>query len=241
MRKVGHSWLGGTLLAVVGCGGPQIRATPDYHEHELAGAKVLFVPLSVTNELGDDRTGIILSDETRRLSGTGACRRTAEDWHDGRVVCFDQGPLAKSAELGELEKRFATDQPIPADLWRRLRELSGADHALMFRPESVSSSHDVSQDKSSHPDLGMVLLTGVIVASLVGSHETKKTSASTEIEYTLSASLVDMRTGKLLKVGVDSGSGSRREKRSLGYAEAPPAVPILESIMLELGDQVLKN
>jgi hypothetical protein len=43
----------------------------------------------------------------------------------------------------------------------------------------------------------------------------------------------------LLKVGVFSGSASRSEERSLGFAETPPASPILEKIMVSLGDEIL--
>jgi hypothetical protein len=239
-------WLGRAIaavgLTVTACGSsPQIKTTPDYRAQALTGAKVLYVPLAVSSDIGDERTGIILSDKTRSLSGSAACHRTAEAWSGGKVVCFDQQPVSGSRDLADLQLRFAGDQPIPPELWQRLRQLSGAEHVLMFRPESVSSSHEVSQSKRNRPDPAMVLMTGIIVASLVASEEIKTTSASTEIEYTLSASLVDMRTGKLLKVGVHKGGGSRSEGRSLGFAEAPPAVPILESIMVELGEDVLDD
>jgi len=79
-------------LAAMACGGgPQIQATAAYRPPALRGAKVLYVPLAVTSDIGDDRTGIILSDRTGELSGSVACHRTAEGWDEGKLVCFDQG------------------------------------------------------------------------------------------------------------------------------------------------------
>jgi hypothetical protein len=76
---------------------------------------------------------------------------------------------------------------------------------------------------------------------MMTAKEERTTSSRTEITYTVSAALVELRTGKLLKVGVHSGSGSRNEEHYMGFAEAPPAVPILATIMSDLGDALLDD
>jgi hypothetical protein len=148
--------------------------------------------------------------------------------------------------LVEIENLFARDKPIPKSALTALRASSKAQYALLFRPESVSSSHEVSRELNFHttPLLhggGLAVLgTSAVVAAIVGVNTAHyKTVSDAELSYTLSASLVDLDTGALLKVGVFSGSASRTEKRSLGFAETPPAAPILEEIMVSLGDEVL--
>jgi len=66
-------------VLAVGCGGaPQVKTTPDFHPQALAHGRVLFVPLAVSQELGDERTGIMLSDETRAMASDSACKEVAE-------------------------------------------------------------------------------------------------------------------------------------------------------------------
>ena len=77
---------------------------------------------------------------------------------------------------------------------------------------------------------------------MVAANNTRvDTTNETELTYTISAALVDLRTGKLLKVGLHSGSASRRVTHNLGFAEPPPAAPILENAMTELGEAVLDD
>lgn len=70
------------LLAsvVAACGGgPQIKVMPDYRAHAAAGKKVFVVPLAVSDDLGDARTGIILSSETRATASLLACHEIASE------------------------------------------------------------------------------------------------------------------------------------------------------------------
>ncbi|HWZ90716.1 MAG TPA: hypothetical protein VNW92_17770 [Polyangiaceae bacterium] len=232
---------------VTGCGaGPQVKATPQYKADSLRDARVLMIPLAVSDELGDARTGIVLSDQTRSLASDVACKSMAEETSERKIVCVDQQSIAHTPAFSELERRFALDQPIPASLWQSVREASGAKHALLFRPESVSSSNDVSRElKGSAGALvggGALLATSAFVSVIIGAstiHEA--TVSTTELRYTLSASLVDMQSGQLLKVGVHSASDSRKVGRNLGFAEPPPVAPILEKIMISLGEKVLAD
>ena len=248
--KAWRWWLGSVgLVGVVsvGCGGaPQVKTTAAYQPQAMREARVLVVPLAVSDELGDARTGIVLSDQARGLASDASCKTMAGDSSAHPVVCVDQRAVARSPALTELERLFALDQPIPAELWQSVRRISGAKQALLFRPESVSSSHDVSKElKGSAGALiggGAVLATSALVSAIIGASTIHQVTVSnTEVRYTVSASLVDMQSGRLLKVGVHSGSDSRKVKRNLGFAEPPPAAPLLERIMVELGEKVLDD
>ena len=225
------------------CGAaPQVQPTPDYRADALRTKAVLFVPLAVSNDLGDERTGIVLSDSARLGASSAACRHLAETWSDGRLVCFDEKRIAGSPEFSELVLLFALDKPIPADLWQRVRRASGAEYALLFRPESVSSSQEVSQETRGMMMPVGGLATSVFVSAMLFSATARtRTANTTELSYTVSASLVEMPTGKLLKVGVHSASDSRTVNRNLGFAEPPPAAPILEEVMTDLGEEVLDD
>jgi hypothetical protein len=232
---------------LVACGAaPQVRATTDYRDGALEGRRVVLVPLAVSDDLDDERTGIMLSERTRGVASARACKRIEEAWSDGTLVCLDgQGTKGPSA-LAELELLFALDRPVPVDVLQNVRKASKADHALLFRPESVSSSRETSSKlKGSAGGLvgsGAVLATSAVVSAIIATSTIREVTVSdTELGYTLSASLVDLRTGKVLKVGVHSGSDSRKTERNLGFAEPPPAAPILEDIMVDLGEDVLDD
>jgi hypothetical protein len=225
-------------------GGPQIQTTTNYRPEAFRGAKVLVIPLAVSDDLGDERTGIVLSKSARTLASEAACSELLDASSDARIVCFSESRVARVPALAELELLFALDKPIPASVWQALREASGANHALLFRPEDVASSRETTTKlKGSTGALigtGPLLATSAVVSAFVAANTLREEAEhSTELSYIVSASLVDMQTGKLLKVGVHSDSESRTETRNLGYAEAPPAAPLLEKIMVELGAEVL--
>lgn len=235
-------------VATVGCGAaPRVKATPDFHEGALQHGKVLFVPLAVSEELGDERTGIVLSDATRALASETACENVHESLSDPALVCLNQERAGALPAYAQVQLLFARDQPIPADVWQALRQASGARHALLFRPEAVSSSQEVSRKQVSGSPLlflgsGTLLATTALVSGIVATQTVRtETSNDTELTYVVSASLVDMQSGKLLKVGVHSGSDSRSVKHNLGFAEPPPAAPILEKIMTRLGETLLDD
>ena len=74
--------VGGVVMGLLltSCGAsPQIKATPHYRDGALERGRVLFLPLAVSQALGDQRTGIILSDETRAIASEGPCPATREN------------------------------------------------------------------------------------------------------------------------------------------------------------------
>jgi hypothetical protein len=258
VRQVEHSrgvsrpnsawtWLVCSSVMAAACGGgPQVQSTPNFRDDALKGSRVLFVPLAVSDDLGDKRTGIILSERTRAYASAAACAELAESWNDGSVVCLDARKAAEIPALGQLARHFALDEPVPEEVWRNVRDASGASHAVLFRPESVASSRDTGYElKGPLTPLvhgGPMLATSALVAVIVGASTWKQVRVNnTELTYTVSASLVDMRSGKLLRVGVHSGSDSHTTARDRGFAEAPPAAPILEEIMSGLGESVLDD
>jgi hypothetical protein len=237
------------LSGLVACGGgPQVRATPDYVPKALVGHRVVLVSLAMSDDLGDQRTGIVLSGETRRLASANACSTLAKGSHERSVVCPES---ATSKVLGEIQKKFALDEPVSVELWSALREELHADYALLFRPESVASTNEVktkyaSSEERQEERVGRTIAGALafgILGAMVRSQATveKETTSDTELTYTLSAVLVDTRTIKVLKVGLHSGSDSKTVRRNLGYAEAPPSAPILEKIMVGLGDKMLAD
>jgi hypothetical protein len=88
---------------------------------------------------------------------------------------------------------------------------------------------------------GLLATTTLVSGLLAGSTAHTVTFNETELSYIVSASLVDLQSGKLLRVGVHSGSAVREVRRNLGFAEPPPAAPILEDVMAELGEAVLDD
>lgn len=247
-RAVLRAGLGVACWAALGCGAsPLLKSTADYRPETLALGRVLFVPLAVSEPLGDKRTGIILSDETRALASNSACRRLTESWNEPSVVCIDEQRASTDSVFGQVQLLFALDSPIPKDLWQELRKTSRVTHAILFRPEAVSSSREVSQETRLGSPLmmvgtgGLLATTTLVSGLLAGSTAHSETLNETELSYTVSASLVDLRTGKLLRVGVHSGHASREVRHNLGFAEPPPAAPILEGVMVELGEAVLHD
>lgn len=212
----------------------------------MTGHRVLFVPLAVSDDLGDQRTGLVLSRGTRDLASANACSRVSKTWSDGTIACPTHGTSAQSVDVVETQRRFALDEPITGELWERLRSSFHADYALLFRPESVSSTNEVSRKYATKDERMSLLMTEAIrvspLAALITSERIKpETTSETELGYTISAVLVDIRTGKVLKVGVNSGSESKTVHRNLGYAEAPPAAPLLEKIVADLAEEVLSD
>ena len=82
-------------LLLTACGAsPLIKPTANYREGALSRGRVLFVPLSVSQALGDRRTGIILSDETRAIASDAACARLSIAEDDPAVLCWNQEKAA---------------------------------------------------------------------------------------------------------------------------------------------------
>lgn len=246
------------LTAAACGGGPQVKATPNYTPKACEGQRVLLVPIAVSDDLGDRRTGVVLSDNARRVASEATCTQLAKSWSKGTLVCPPFDVTGKPAALSELERAFALDAPVPPTVWQTLRGGFQADYALLFRPENVSASNQVERDAPAKGDtaaaargftVGVAALVSpaALVGALLGGAAASErkpeatTSNRTELNYTLSATLLDMRSGNVLKVGVNQGSAKRDVPRNLGYAEPPPIAPLLEEIMVPLGERMLDD
>jgi hypothetical protein len=144
--------------------------------------------------------------------------------------------MENDAPISELELLFARNQAIPARIWQSVRAESNADLLILFRPETAEAHQDLEQEKLD-PDNTVstsTIVSGVYAAPIQTTNKTERT-------YTISASLFDLRTGKPLKRGVHSGSGSRTEKHYAGIAPAPDAVPILAEAMTDLARALLED
>jgi len=231
-----------------GCGGgPQIKATSEYRAEALRGRRILLVPLAMSDELGDERTGIVLSVATRVEANKRACKEVAKDLEGYQVVCIDSEKSTRAEKLTELQRRFALEQPIAPTLLKGIASDFGADYALLFRPESVSSTHEVTRDKefseadqaASHVASGLLISPAGLLGLGTVHRPRTTTTSDTELSYTISGTLLDMRSAKVLKVGVNSGSEEKSVDRNLGYAEAPPAAPLLAGIIVDLAEALL--
>ena len=233
------------MIVAIGCGGPQIQSLPDYDSNKLEGHQLLVVPLAVSDELGDERTGVVLSYATAVSASRAACQRLGENTTSAGFVCPDTRATAKDSSVSKLQKLFALDEEVPLELLTSIRRASRADYALLFRPESVSSSREVSKTIQGKGAFlvggsgGTLAVSGLVSALLVGASTRYVRQGTTDVEYTLSGALIDLQSGKLLRVGVHSDGASRTVNRDLGYAEPPATAPLLEDIMVTLGDALV--
>ena len=226
------------LLVVVGCASsPVVRTLPEFRETALNGKRVAFLRLAVSDDLGDARTGIVMSARTRTLATRSACEAVSQGWDAGHVVCLIPGKGEPTTELLEIERLYAEDRPIPSSLLKAVGAGTKSDFILLFRPESVTTVQEISQGKKrNHPNpTGPTWTTSGIHPSRI------QTDNETELSYTVSAVLVNLATMKPLRGGLHSGSASRTVKNNVGFAAAPPAAPILAEIMAELGEAVLDD
>lgn len=225
---------GAAILLVCCSAGPRIWTFAGYKGR--VSRTVLIVPLATSSELGDQRTGVILSDSSRLTASLRSCKYLAESWRDGRIACSDA--FAEDSALSQVEQRFALDQPITSAIWMALRQRTGADTALLFRPESASASHEVNRDRFFAPLKGSSSQNDQMSCS---SGTCVKTENRTELAYVVSAELIDMGTGRVLRTGIYSDSASRTVPRNLGYAEAPPSEALLVRILVKLGMGMLTD
>lgn len=211
--------------------GPRVWTQPEYHAGALAGKRVLFARLAVSDDFEDARTGVMLSGRTRSASAREACSRTARAWTGGSITCL---VAQDDAPVSELELLFARDRSIPARVWQSVGAGSNADLLLLFRPETAEATQELEQQTDSGAVSTQTIVSGTYAAPVRTINETERT-------YTISASLFDLRTGRTLKHGVHSGSASRTERHYAGIAPAPDAVPLLADIMTELARALLDD
>jgi hypothetical protein len=231
-----------TLVLVGGCASsPVVRSLPEFRESALRGRRVAFVRLAVSDDLGDARTGIVMSARTRTLATLSACASVSRTWSAGRVTCLVPSDGEPTAELLELERFYAEDRPVRRSLLRTIHANTKSDFIVLFRPESVETEQHISQWKA----LKLIPNSAGPVETTAGMDlpraQSVHTRNETELSYTVSAVLVDLRIMKPLRGAVHSRSASRTVKRNVGFAEAPSAAPLLAEIMSELGDAVLDD
>jgi hypothetical protein len=139
-----------TLVLVGGCASsPVVRNLPEFRESALSGRRVAFVRLAVSDDLGDARTGIVMSARTRTLATLSACASVSRSWSAGRVICLVPSNGEPTAELLELERFYAeamnetklsyTVSAVLVDL-RTMKPLRGALHS---RSASRTVKHNV--------------------------------------------------------------------------------------------------
>jgi hypothetical protein len=111
----------------MGCGGArQVKVTTDYHP---GAARIVVVPLAVSDELGDARTGIVLSDQARALASDASCKTMAEDSSADHVVCVDQQIVVCSPTFARARAPVRVGQAHPSGaeaLRQSVRQTSGA-------------------------------------------------------------------------------------------------------------------
>jgi hypothetical protein len=227
-----HKVLGALALVLVAAcaGAPVVRTLPEFREAALKGKRVAFLRLAVSDDLGDARTGIVMSARTRTLATQGACESVSQQWDVGRVVCLIPDEGLRSGELLELERLYAEARPVPPSLLTAIQTSTKSDFILLFRPESVGSVQEISQSPGSRNDFWRY-----------SGGSTIRTENETELSYTVSALLIDLETMKPVRGGQHSGNASRTVKNNVGFAAAPPAASLLAEIMSELGKAVLED
>lgn len=189
---------------------------------DLEGQRVLLLPVAVTDELGDDRTGIVLDRSSRHDAARLACRSAPDIRKDIPIVCFDDPAIAaSSAAQREVYTQFARDVPITPEHWRAVGRATGTRFALLFRPEDVRASQTVTRPLRGPPwDDGPVA-------------QVPKSWVTTTRTYTLRCDLVDLRTGQVVRTAIRSSSGST------STPEPPEASSHLHGIMRDLMSEML--
>ena len=211
---------------------PIVRTLPEFRSGALNGKRIAFVRIAVSDDLGDERTGIVLSAKTRSVATRSACESVSRAWDVGRVVCLVPEEGEPASEILELERLHAKHRPIPHAVMRAVEAQAKSDYLLLFRPESVDTVQEISQNVGKN-----------IYDQAAGGLQVSpiQTDNETELSYTVSAVLVDFGTLKPLRGALHSGSASRTVKNNLGFATAPPAAPLLAEIMAELGEALLDD
>src|SRR3954470_5084862 len=114
-------------LLAAHCGsGATIQSAPNFSGATLDHRVLLVLPIAVTDDYGDERTGIVLDHQSREDATKRACDSVTEVRDDVRVVCFDSPDLAKSGPfLKDLMLDYARDSTIAAERWHELKKRTG--------------------------------------------------------------------------------------------------------------------
>src|SRR5438046_347607 len=121
------------LFLAIHCGsGARVRSAPQFSGVSLKSSVLLVLPIAVTDDFGDERTGIVLDHESREQATKRACDSASDLRDDIKVLCFDRPELAKSsAFLKDLLLEYARDEAITKERWRELAEDGGQLRSLV--------------------------------------------------------------------------------------------------------------
>src|SRR5437660_505556 len=84
-----------SLLAMHCGSGAKIQSVPNFEGKSLKSQVVLVLPIAVTDDFGDERTGIVLDHQSREQATKLACDSAAEMRDDVKIMCFDRPELAR--------------------------------------------------------------------------------------------------------------------------------------------------
>jgi hypothetical protein len=237
VRKSSVAWsllgIGCLVLGTHCASSAKIRSAPNFSGESLKRRAVLILPIAVTDDFGDERTGVVLDRESRERATKLACDSASGMRDDIQVLCFDRPELAKStAFLKELLLEYARDRAIPAERWRELEQRTGASFVLLFRPEGARASQSVSKAGNGvSPKVIAVSsfapIPFVVTPPMEGVGP-KVDSVKTSRTYTLSSFLIDLREAKVVRTGMQSAEAST------STTEAPDAPGHLHGIMRDL-------
>jgi hypothetical protein len=220
--------------------GRRVQTVPNFSGGSLKSRALLILPIAVTDDFGDERTGIVLDHESRERATKQACDSASELRGDIKIVCFDRPELAKSsAFLEEILFDYARDKTIPAERWRELERRTGAGFVLLFRPEGVRASQEVSKgSKGVGPifiPLSSVTPVPGVITPPIESVGPKVESVRTSRTYTLSSSLVDLQNARIVRTGRQTAGAST------STAEAPDAPAHIHGIVRDLIEGMLDD
>jgi len=200
-----------------------IRSAPGFSGVQLENQPLLLLPVAVTDDFGDERTGIVLDRQSREDAAKLACRSAPEIRDDIKIVCFDDPSIADSAVvLREVSTEFARDAPISAERWHQIARVTGARFALLFRPEGVSGSLKVSPVPKPPLTQMTRVMFGPQWTDRPGEVDPRG-SVKTTRTYTLSSELVDLRGGQIVRAGARSADASTTTQEAPNATFAPPS------------------
>jgi hypothetical protein len=192
-----------------------------FRRADLKDQAILLLPVAVTDELGDDRTGIVLDRSSRHRAARLACDAGPKIREDVRIVCFDDPSIAASPALRDVYTQFARDVPISLERLHEIARSSGASFALLFRPEDVHASTRVTRFPDWRP------------FEPAPSAHNPRASITTTRTFTLLGQLVDLRSGQVVRAAMRSSTGST------DTPEPPVASTHLHGIMRDLMSDML--
>lgn len=242
--------IGLTVATVSGCGAsPRIANLPGYSHGMLHRKTLLLLPLATSNEMGDDRSGVVLRNVSVRDAYDAVCKHAKQSLRDVVVECAqDPGAVGAVTLMRSVLASFAHDEPVSKDTCTALAKSTGASFALLFRPEGVEAAHsDASRGPVVHVTQthlhnvspvanaignGMGNFLGTLITMGVFS-VTGGPSASSSRTYAVSAALLNLSTGSPTTIGAFAATATRE-----GDVYPEPA-PILTKAMVELADAIV--